>query len=122
MREAMKNSLSLKAGALLTTAFGIILVSGSVGDLTFAADAALPAGFKKGDLAPEPSADMIEAGKRVYFTGSMARAMDQAPIVSGLGHAISTRERSRFGIRPAASCRCSMPRNPFPVRMICLRL
>ena len=63
----MKNSLSLKAGALLTTAFGVILVSGSTGGLTFAADA-LPAGFKKGDLAPEPSADMIEAGKRVYFT------------------------------------------------------
>jgi mono/diheme cytochrome c family protein len=67
MREAMKNSLSLKAGAFLTTAFGIILVSGITGGLTFAADA-LPAGFKKGDLAPEPSADMIEAGKRVYFT------------------------------------------------------
>ena len=63
----MKNSFSLKAGALLTTAFGIILISGSAGGLTFAADA-LPAGFKKGDLAPEPSADMIEAGKRVYFT------------------------------------------------------
>src|SRR5712692_2563905 len=67
MREAMKSSLSLKAGALLTTAFGIILVSGSAGGLTFAADT-LPAGFKTGALAPEPSADMIEAGKRVYFT------------------------------------------------------
>jgi mono/diheme cytochrome c family protein len=67
MREAMKNSLSLKAGVLLTTAFGIILVSGSAGGLTFAADT-LPAGFKTGALAPEPSADMIEAGKRVYFT------------------------------------------------------
>ena len=63
----MKNSLSLKAGVLLTTAFGIILVSGSAGGLTFAADT-LPAGFKTGALAPEPSADMIEAGKRVYFT------------------------------------------------------
>jgi mono/diheme cytochrome c family protein len=68
MRKAMKNSLSLKAGALLATAFGIILVSGSAGDVTYAADAALPAGFKTGALAPEPSADMIEAGKRVYFT------------------------------------------------------
>ncbi len=28
----------------------------------------MPEGFKKGDLAPEPSAEMIEAGKRVYFT------------------------------------------------------
>ena len=28
----------------------------------------LPEGFKKGDLAPEPSADIIQAGKRVYFT------------------------------------------------------
>ena len=63
----MKNSLSLKAGAFLTTAFGIILVSGITGGLAFAAET-LPAGFKKGDLAAEPSADMIEAGKRVYFT------------------------------------------------------
>jgi mono/diheme cytochrome c family protein len=64
----MKNSFSLKAGALLTTAFGIILISGSTGGVTLAADAALPAGFKKAELAPEPHADMIEAGKRVYFT------------------------------------------------------
>jgi len=64
----MKNSFSLKAGALLTTAFGIILISGSTGGVSLAADAALPAGFKKAELAPEPSADMIEAGKRVYFT------------------------------------------------------
>ncbi len=63
----MKNSFSLKAGALLTTAFGIILVSGSTGGLAFAQNT-LPAGFKTGALAPEPSADMIEAGKRVYFT------------------------------------------------------
>jgi len=63
----MKNSFSLKAGGLLMTAFGIILVSGSAGGVTFAADT-LPAGFKSGTLAPEPSADMIEAGKRVYFT------------------------------------------------------
>ena len=63
----MKNSLRLKAGTFLTTAFGVILVSGISGGLAFAADA-LPAGFKKGDLAAEPSADMIEAGKRVYFT------------------------------------------------------
>ena len=34
MRDAMKNSLSLKAEALLATAFGIILVSGSAGGLT----------------------------------------------------------------------------------------
>jgi DMSO reductase family type II enzyme heme b subunit len=67
MREAMKNSFSLKAGVFLTTAFGVILVSGSIGSVTLAADA-LPAGFKAGSLAPEPSADMIEAGKRVYFT------------------------------------------------------
>ncbi len=63
----MKNSLRLKAGALLTTAFGVILVSGITGGVTAAADT-LPAGFKTGALAPEPSADMIEAGKRVYFT------------------------------------------------------
>ena len=63
----MKNLCSLKASGLVMTAFGIILVSGSVGGVTFAVDT-LPAGFKAGALAPEPSADMIEAGKRVYFT------------------------------------------------------
>ena len=63
----MKNSIRLKAGAFLTTAFGVILVSGITGGLTFAAET-LPAGFKKGELAPEAPADMIEAGKRVYFT------------------------------------------------------
>ena len=63
----MKNLCSLKAGGLVMIAFGIILVTGSAGGLAFAADT-LPAGFKTGALAPEPSADMIEAGKRVYFT------------------------------------------------------
>ncbi len=63
----MKNSFSLKAGRLLTAAFGVILVAGSAGSLAFAGEA-LPEGFKKGELAPEPAADMIEAGKRVYFT------------------------------------------------------
>ncbi len=63
----MKNSFSLKAGVLSLTAFGVILLSANAGGLAFAADS-LPAGFKAGALAPEPSADMIEAGKRVYFT------------------------------------------------------
>ena len=63
----MKNSYSLKAGLLPIAAFGMILFSGSAGGFAFAADS-LPAGFKAGTLAPEPSADMIEAGKRVYFT------------------------------------------------------
>jgi mono/diheme cytochrome c family protein len=63
----MKNSNSLKAGVLPIAAFGMILFSGSTGEFASAADS-LPAGFKAGTLAPEPSADMIEAGKRVYFT------------------------------------------------------
>jgi mono/diheme cytochrome c family protein len=63
----MKNSFSLKVGRVLITAFGIILLFGSAGGVAFAAET-LPAGFKSGALAPEPSADMIEAGKRVYFT------------------------------------------------------
>jgi DMSO reductase family type II enzyme heme b subunit len=63
----MMNSISRKAGVVAATAFGIILVSGSTGISLYAQDA-LPEGFKKGELAPEPSAEMIEAGKRVYFT------------------------------------------------------
>jgi len=63
----MKNSLGRKAGVVAITAFGFILASGSTGVSLFAQDA-IPEGFKKGDLAPEPPAEMIEAGKRVYFT------------------------------------------------------
>jgi DMSO reductase family type II enzyme heme b subunit len=67
MRETMNNSSSLKAGRLLTAAFGVVLIAGSTGGFAFAEEA-LPEGFKKGELAPEPAAEMIEAGKRVYFT------------------------------------------------------
>ncbi|MCG3777940.1 MAG: hypothetical protein JW388_0642 [Nitrospira sp.] len=63
----MKNSFSLMAGRLLIAAFGVILVAGSAGSLAFA-DETIPEGFKKGELAPLPAAEMIEAGKRVYFT------------------------------------------------------
>jgi DMSO reductase family type II enzyme heme b subunit len=63
----MKNSLGRKAGVVAITAFGFILASGSTGVSLFAQDA-IPEGFKKGDLSPEPPAEMIEAGKRVYFT------------------------------------------------------
>ena len=63
----MMNSISRKAGVVAATAFGIILVSGSTGISLYAQDA-IPEGFKKGELAPEPPAEMIEAGKRVYFT------------------------------------------------------
>ncbi len=48
---------------------GITMVSGSAGVSIFAQEGGgLPEGFKKGELAPLPSAEMIEAGKRVYFT------------------------------------------------------
>lgn len=56
-----------KPSLILVAVFGMFLLSGGIGTLVLAQDA-LPEGFKKGDLAPEPPADMIEAGKRVYFT------------------------------------------------------
>lgn len=50
-------------------ALGITMVSGSAGVSSFAQEGSgVPEGFKKGDLAPLPSAEMVEAGKRVYFT------------------------------------------------------
>src|SRR5574342_477304 len=67
MRGNMMKSLSWKAGVVAATAFGVILVTGSTGVSLFAQEA-VPEGFKKGELAPEPPAEMIEAGKRVYFT------------------------------------------------------
>jgi DMSO reductase family type II enzyme heme b subunit len=63
----MMNSSSGKAGVVAVAAFGIILASGSVGVPLIGAED-MPEGFKKGELPPEPSAEMIEAGKRVYFT------------------------------------------------------
>jgi hypothetical protein len=63
----MLNSSSRKAGVAVAAAFGMILASGSVGVPLVGADD-MPEGFKKGELAQEPSAEMIEAGKRVYFT------------------------------------------------------
>ncbi|MDH5624526.1 MAG: c-type cytochrome [Nitrospira sp.] len=62
----MMNSAVRRAGVVAAVAFGVILISSNSG-IVFAQSAA-PEGFKKGELAPEPSADMIEAGKRVYFT------------------------------------------------------
>ncbi len=67
MRVNMMNSLIRKAGVVAVGAFGVILASGGPVTSLYAQDA-LPEGFKKGELAPEPSAEMIEAGKRVYFT------------------------------------------------------
>jgi DMSO reductase family type II enzyme heme b subunit len=63
----MNQSRGKRAGFILASAFGIVLLSGSAGIVAFAEEA-MPEGFKKGELAAEPAADMIEAGKRVYFT------------------------------------------------------
>ncbi|HXV68311.1 MAG TPA: c-type cytochrome [Nitrospira sp.] len=63
----MMNSVTRKAGVIAAIAFGVIMISWATGVPAFA-QSGLPEGFKKGDLAPEPSAEMIEAGKRVYFT------------------------------------------------------
>jgi len=94
----MKNSFSLKAGGLLMTAFGIILVSGSAGGVTFAADT-LPAGFKSGTLAPEPSADMIEAGKRVQaseakLSGTEAKLAELTDQVTVIRNSITDRKET----------------------------
>jgi DMSO reductase family type II enzyme heme b subunit len=62
----MMNSVTRRAGVVAAAAFGVILISSHSG-IVFA-QSGIPEGFKKGDLAPEPSAEMIEAGKRVYFT------------------------------------------------------
>jgi mono/diheme cytochrome c family protein len=54
---------------VLAAALGITMMSGSTGVWIYAQEGGgLPEGFVKGDLPPLPPADMIEAGKRVYFT------------------------------------------------------
>jgi len=63
--------LTRKLILILIAAAWITMVSGSAGVWTFAEEGSgsgLPEGFKKGDLPQLPPAEMIEAGKRVYFT------------------------------------------------------
>jgi len=61
--------LTSKTVLILAAVLAITMISGSAGVSIFAEEnSGLPAGFKKGDLAPLPPAEMIEAGKRVYFT------------------------------------------------------
>ncbi|MBH0209590.1 MAG: c-type cytochrome, partial [Nitrospira sp.] len=62
----MMDSMTQKAGIIAAAAFGVVLVS-TAGYSPVSAQG-MPEGFKKGELAAEPSAEMIEAGKRVYFT------------------------------------------------------
>lgn len=62
----MQKGTRSKALLGLATA-GFVLLSGSA-VVTAYAEQAAPEGFKTEALAPEPPADMIEAGKRVYFT------------------------------------------------------
>ena len=61
-----KLGMNVKASPIIGAALGALLLSASAVGIGQAAD--LPEGFAKGDLAPAPPADMIEAGKRVYFT------------------------------------------------------
>ncbi|MGC3974575.1 MAG: c-type cytochrome [Nitrospira sp.] len=58
--------MNVKASPIIGAALGALILSASAVGIGQAAD--LPEGFAKGDLAPAPPADMIEAGKRVYFT------------------------------------------------------
>lgn len=54
----------------LVAVLGVALTTGGDTLWTYAQEGGggLPEGFKKGELAPLPSAEMVEAGKRVYFT------------------------------------------------------
>jgi len=63
--------MSMSPVICLIAVLGIALISGSAPVWTFAEEGAtsgLPEGFKKSDMPPMPSAEDIEAGKRVYFT------------------------------------------------------
>lgn len=64
----MRNQqVTAKPGFIVCATLGLFLLSGGIGTMALA-DETIPEGFKKGELAPEPPADFIEAGKRVYFT------------------------------------------------------
>ena len=61
-----KLRMNVKATPIFGAALGALILSASAVGLGHAGD--LPEGFSKGELAPAPPAEMIEAGKRVYFT------------------------------------------------------
>ena len=61
-----KLRMNVKASPIIGAAFGALLISASAVGVGQAED--LPEGFAKAELAPAPPAEMIEAGKRVYFT------------------------------------------------------
>jgi mono/diheme cytochrome c family protein len=65
MRHLRRKSLLFLIGAVVIT-----MISGSATVWTFAQEGAsgVPEGFKKSDMPPMPSAQDIEAGRRVYFT------------------------------------------------------
>jgi len=68
MRHLRSNSHRL---LLLIAVVGISLISGSAGVWTYAQESGgsgVPEGFAKSDFPAMPSAEDIEAGKRVYFT------------------------------------------------------
>ncbi len=64
MKMDIRKIVRLTLGVALT---GATFLSNGTLSFVEAADA-IPEGFKKQELAPLPPADMIEAGKRVYFT------------------------------------------------------
>jgi mono/diheme cytochrome c family protein len=115
MRPNMMDSITQKAGIIAAAAFGVVLVS-SAGYSSVSAQG-LPEGFKKGDLSPAPSAEMIEAGKRGYFTKCVwCHGVDEPVMVlepTGFGHArgISIKAHSKFAIRQAANSHSSMLRS-----------
>ena len=61
-----KLRMNVKATPIIGAALGALILSATAVGLGHAGD--LPEGFAKGELAPAPPAEMIEAGKRVYFT------------------------------------------------------
>jgi mono/diheme cytochrome c family protein len=64
-----KGLMTSKIAIILMGAIGMTMVAGSAGMWSIAQEGGgLPEGFQKGELANPPSAEMIEAGKRVYFT------------------------------------------------------
>lgn len=64
-----KGLMTSKIAIILMGAIGMTMMAGSAGMWSFAQEGGgLPEGFQKGELANPPSAEMIEAGKRVYFT------------------------------------------------------
>ena len=102
--KSLRTSLGLAVGLSLLL-WGGLPLTGLAQE-----DEDIPEGFKAESRPAPPSAEQIEAGKRVYFTKCVwchgVKGSGDGPAADRLcrGRGISTKAHLRFGIRRVGNC------------------